>query len=113
MPELTHTGAVVVLTTLDSDADAVALVRTLIDERLVACAGVLPGLTSVYRWEGAVEQVAEQQLVLKTTRGQLSALEVRVHELHPFDVPEFVVLDVGASRAYGAWLAAETTPREE
>jgi len=99
---------VIVLTTLGADADAAALARTLVAERLVACAGILPGLTSVYRWEGAVEESREQQLVLKTSRARLPALEARLTALHPYEVPEFVVLAGEASRAYGAWVEAET-----
>jgi len=99
---------VIVLTTIDAKADAAALARALVEERLVACAGILPGLTSVYRWEGDVEQSREQQLILKTSRARLGALEARLAELHPYEVPEFVVLDAEASRAYGAWVEAET-----
>ena len=99
---------VVVLTTLGADADAGGLARTLVAERLAACVGVVPGMTSFYRWEGAVQTEAEQQLVVKTSRGRLAALEVRLRELHPYDVPEFIVLSASASRAYARWIAVET-----
>jgi periplasmic divalent cation tolerance protein len=99
---------VLVLTTLGANHDAAAVARTLVDERLAACVAVVPGLRSVYRWEGRVTEDAEQQLVIKTTRARLTALEQRLGELHPYDVPEFVVLEGEASAAYGAWVAAET-----
>ena len=61
---------VIVLTTLGADADAVALARVLVDERLAACVNILPPMTSVYRWKDAVEQDREQQVVMKTTAGR-------------------------------------------
>ena len=99
---------VLVLTTLGADDDAAGLARTLVDERLAACVGVLPGLRSVYRWEGAVAEDAEQQLVIKTSRARLDALEHRLGQLHPYDVPELIVLEGRASEAYGKWVSAET-----
>jgi periplasmic divalent cation tolerance protein len=98
-------AAVVVLTTLAADADAVALARTLVEERLAACVNVLPAMTSVYRWKGAVEQDREQQLVIKTAPAQLPALEARVRELHPYELPEFLVLPASGSKAYLDWIA--------
>ena len=99
---------VVVLTTLGADADALGLGRTLVTERLAACVGVAPRVTSIYRWEGAVQTEAEQQLVVKTSRGRLAALEARLRELHPYEVPEFIVLAASASAAYARWIAVET-----
>jgi periplasmic divalent cation tolerance protein len=95
-----------VLTTIGADADAVALARTLVDERLAACVGVLPAMTAVYTWEGRLEHSLEQQMMIKTTRDRIPDLEARLKTLHPYELPEFVVLDATASRAYGAWVAA-------
>jgi periplasmic divalent cation tolerance protein len=92
MPE---TEYVVVLTTwpaTDSEVDAVA--RRLVSEQLAACVNVLPEMRSIYRWQGSVEEAAERQLLIKTTRSCLGALRARIHELHPYDVPEFLVLAV-------------------
>jgi periplasmic divalent cation tolerance protein len=100
--------AVVVLTTLGADADAPALARTLVDERLAACVNVLPVMLSVYRWKGVVEQEREQQLVIKTAASRVAALEARVRELHPYELPEFLVLSASGSRAYLDWIAAES-----
>jgi len=103
----TQTASVVlVLTTIGADADATALARTLVEERLAACVNVLPPMTSFYRWKGAVEQDREQQLVIKTTAEQLSALESRVRQLHPYELPEFLVLQTSdaSSAAYRAWV---------
>jgi len=93
-----------VLTTLGADADAAALARTLVEERLAACVNVVPGMTSIYRWKDNVEQEREQQLLIKTTAGRVEALAARLRELHPYELPEFIVLDVSASAAYGAWV---------
>jgi periplasmic divalent cation tolerance protein len=99
---------VLVLTTLGGDADAPALARTLVDERLAACVNVLPAMTSIYRWKGSVEQDREQQLIIKTTARNLAALEVRLRELHTYELPEFIVLDAAASEAYGTWVGEST-----
>jgi periplasmic divalent cation tolerance protein len=86
--------------------------RRLVDERLCACVNVVPGLTSVYRWEGAVEEAGEALALLKTTRRRLDALEARVRELHPYDEPEFLAFEVdrGAS-SYLAWVAESVRGR--
>jgi periplasmic divalent cation tolerance protein len=97
-------SVVIVLTTLGAGADAGALARTLVQERLAACVNVLPPMTSVYRWKGAIEEDREQQLVMKTTAERVDALGARLRELHPYELPEFVVLDAKASEAYGAWV---------
>jgi len=97
---------VIVLTTLGATADAAAFARTLVDERLAACVNVLPAMTSFYRWKGAVEEDREQQLVIKTSRARVPALEARVRELHPYDLPEFIILSAEASAPYLAWIGA-------
>ena len=96
---------VLVLTTIAAEADGSVLARTLVDERLAACVNVLPPMTSVYRWKGQVEQDREQQLIIKTTRDKLPALEARVKELHSYELPEFVVIAAGGgSDAYLKWV---------
>ena len=102
----TEPSAVIVLTTLGADADATAFARTLVEERLAACVNILPPMRSVYRWKGSVEEDREQQLVIKTSRERLETLQQRLHALHPYEVPEFIVLPiVGGSQAYLEWLA--------
>ncbi len=93
------------LTTVGADFDAPSLARTLVEERLAACVSILPGVVSVYRWQDGIEQDREQQLLVKTTPERLTALEARLRELHPYDVPELLVLDVKrGGEAYLAWL---------
>ena len=102
---------VIVLTTLPAEGDAETFASQLVQERLAACVNILPAMRSVYRWKGAVEGADERQMVIKTTRARISALESRIRQLHPYDVPEFVVLRIDAgSAAYLSWLSDSTTP---
>ena len=89
----------IVLTTLGADADAAAIARTLIEERLAACVNILPAMTSIYRWQGKVEQDREQQMVIKTASGRVADLQARLRQLHPYELPEFLVLDATGSEA--------------
>lgn len=101
---------VMVLTTLPTDADAAAFARRLVEERLAACVNLHAPMESIYRWDGNVETEAERQLVIKTSRERVVALWDRVRELHPYDVPEFLVLPVvDGSDAYLRWIAESTT----
>jgi len=110
----TDTDVVVVLTTLpagETDEPARVFARTLVDERLAACVSVQAPMTSVYRWKGAVDAEAERQLVIKTTRARLAALEARLRTLHPYDVPELIVLAAaGGGAQYLGWVVEETAP---
>lgn len=102
-------AAAIVLTTIGADADAVALARTLVEERLAACVNVLPPMSSVYRWKGQLEHDREQQLVIKTTAGRVAALEARLRALHPYEMPEFLVIRVDeGSATYLGWLREST-----
>jgi len=100
--------ALVVLTTLASEADARALVTALLGERLIACGTFLPGGRSLYRWEGKVTEEAEVVVLLKTDRSKWDALCRAVRERHPYAVPELLALPVerGLDR-YLSWLAQE------
>lgn len=101
--------ALVVLVTAPSADVAAELARALVEERLAACGNILPGVKSIYRWQGRVHEDAEALLVLKTTRTRFEALRERVLALHPYDVPEVIALPVEAgSAAYLAWIAGET-----
>jgi len=98
------TDCVLVLTTFPVDgADALAI--ALVEERLAACVNVLEPMRSIYRWKGRVETSVERQVIIKTAAAKVAALEVRVRELHPYDLPEFIVLGIDSgSHAYLAWL---------
>jgi periplasmic divalent cation tolerance protein len=106
------TNLVIVLTTVSVETDADALLQTLVRERLAACASVLSPMKSVYTWQGKVEQAEERQVLMKTVAARVPALQKRLAELHPYDVPEFLVLDVsGGSEAYLNWVVESTAPR--
>jgi periplasmic divalent cation tolerance protein len=95
----------IVLTTIGADADAAALAKTLVEERLAACVNIVPGVTSIYRWQGAVSQDLEQQLIIKTATASLNALQARLRQLHPYELPEFIVVQAsGGSDAYLNWV---------
>jgi len=103
------TDLIIILTTMPDDERADTLARTLVDEGLAACVNVHGSMTSTYRWKGAVERETERQVVIKSTRARLEALEARVRALHPYELPEFVVLSAEASEAYAAWVNATTS----
>jgi periplasmic divalent cation tolerance protein len=102
---------VIVLTTLGADIDPSTLALRLVEERLAACVNALPEMESFFRWHGAVERDHERQLVIKTTAARLPELERRLHEMHPYDLPEFLVIPVAqGSDAYLRWLTQSTSP---
>ena len=101
---------VVVLTTVPEGDKGEAIARALVEERLAACVNVLAPMTSIYRWRGAVERESEQQMIIKTTRGRVAALQSRLSALHPYELPEFLVLAVAdSSSAYFEWVGQETS----
>ena len=103
-------GVVVVLTTVPDRETGERLAATLVEERRVACGNLLDGVTSIYRWKGAVERGSELLLLLKTRRVLVPALFERVAQLHPYEVPELVALPVEAvANAYSRWVGEETT----
>ena len=102
--------AIVVLTTLASTNEAVALVRELLERRLIACANILPGVRSIYRWEGKVADEQEVIVLLKTRTVRLDALEMAFGEMHPYKVPELLALPVSAGlHKYLEWIGDETS----
>jgi periplasmic divalent cation tolerance protein len=102
-------GVLVAITNAPDATIAQALAQALIDERLAACVNLLAPCTSIYRWQGAVEQATEIPMLIKTTRRRWNALEARLRELHPYDVPELIALTPSAiSAAYSGWVISET-----
>jgi periplasmic divalent cation tolerance protein len=97
----------IVLTTAANAEEAERLARTLVDERLAACATLVPGIRSIYRWQGQIEESSETMLLIKTTVEQLAQLQTRLHALHSYETPEFLVLGVETgSDGYLDWLRA-------
>lgn len=100
-----------VFTTFANADDAARVVRALVDERLIACGNILPGVRSLYRWEGKVEDQPEVMVVMKTRKQDWTALMSRLHDLHSYQTPECVAVRIasGAPR-YMAWLEAALEP---
>lgn len=99
------TDARIVLTTVALHETAIAMARTLVEEHLAACVNVSIGVESIYWWQGKIEQTLEYVLMIKTTAGKIDALRERVMKLHPYEVPEFVVLPIeSGSEAYLKWI---------
>jgi periplasmic divalent cation tolerance protein len=98
--------ALVVVTAPSQDV-ADRIVTTIVNERLAACGNIMPGVTSIYRWEGAVQRDSEVLILFKTTGEGVARLMTRVEEIHPYDVPEVLAVPVAAgSGTYTAWVAA-------
>jgi len=104
MPE-SPTTARIVFTTAGSPSEASRIGRILVQEHLAACATMIPSVESIYEWEGKTEMATETLLLLKTDASQVAALETRLHALHSYETPEFLVLNVEAgSTGYLAWI---------
>jgi periplasmic divalent cation tolerance protein len=100
---------VIVLTTVPSDALGEKIAAALVGDRLAACVNIGAPMTSVYRWKDKVERESERQLVIKTTTEQVQAVQQRIKELHSYELPEFLVVEVsGGSDAYLDWIKSES-----
>ena len=109
---MSDTEYILVMTTLPADAEASTFAQALVDARLAACVNLLAPMESIYRWEGRVDREPERQLLIKTSRDRLAALWDRVRDLHPYDVPEFLVLPiVEGNPAYLRWVGESTRDR--
>ncbi|MGH6903871.1 MAG: divalent-cation tolerance protein CutA [Geminicoccaceae bacterium] len=97
--------------TAPSREAALAIGRTIVTERLAACANVIDGAASVYWWQGTLEEASEAVLILKTQAELIEPLTARVKALHPYQCPCVVALPiVGGNPEYLDWIAAETAP---
>jgi periplasmic divalent cation tolerance protein len=102
---------VVVLVTAPDEAVARRIAEGLVEGRLAACVNLVPGIRSIYRWEGALQDDREMLMLIKTASERLDALTARVHELHPYDLPEVLALPaVGGSLPYLAGVRSESSP---
>lgn len=105
-------AVVVYVTAPDSDT-AARIARSLVQERLAACGNIVPGLRSIYTWQGQVHDDAEVLLILKTRAERVADLAARVVALHPYDLPEVIALPVSAGLpGYLQWVADQVDPQE-
>lgn len=101
----------IVLTTVGADFDPRALARDLVERRLAACVNIVDRIHSIYRWEGAVTEDDERLLLIKTSAERLHELKEAVFAAHPYEVPEFVVIEIDRIEGpYGNWLMESTRP---
>lgn len=101
--------ALIVLTNCPDEATANAIALAVVEEKLAACVNILPRMQSIYRWQGTVESASEIALLIKSTATNYPALEKRIAELHPYDVPEIIALPIRHGLpSYLNWLATET-----
>ena len=102
---------VVVFITAPGVEEAERIAAALVEERLAACVNVLPGCRSIYRWEGALQHDDEALMIVKSSRAAFAALEKRVVELHTYDVPEVIAVDLtDISAGYLAFLKDSLSP---
>ena len=102
-------NCVTVWTTIAASVNGLELASILVTEKLAACVNVLPEMDSVYRWKGQVEVDRERQVIMKTTAHRVDTLKARLHELHEYEVPEFIVMPiVGGSNTYLQWIREST-----
>ena len=107
------TDTLLVFSTFANEEDAARVVRTLVDERLIACGTLLPGARSIYRWESEIKDEREVVALMKTRKQDWAVLVSRLHELHPYDVPECIAVRVAAGAPrYMEWLDRALTPEE-
>jgi|SRR5689334_16690308 periplasmic divalent cation tolerance protein len=96
---------ILILSTCESRDQGERIAHALVAERLAACVNIVPGITSVYRWMGAVETASEHLLIIKTTEEKSAAVEERIVLLHSYDTPELLRIPIeGGSQKYFAWL---------
>ncbi len=101
----------VVMTTVSAPEQGRELARILVEERLVACAQVLPQIISLYRWQGQIEEESEFLVLLKLPASRYPQLQPRLHQIHPYEEPEVVALEATAvSASYLNWAIQQTQP---
>ena len=99
----------IVYSTAPSEEEAATIARTVVDERLAACANILPRIRSIYRWQGVVEDEPEAAILLNTAVGRVDALIHRIKTLHSYDVPDIVALPIDKGHGpYLDWVRANT-----
>ncbi|MCA1802836.1 MAG: divalent-cation tolerance protein CutA [Rhodothermaceae bacterium] len=104
----TDTTCYFVYITTSGNEEAILIGQALVDDKLAACANIVDGMESIYRWEGKVVQDHETVLIAKTTGAKLEALEARVKMLHSYDVPCIVAMPIAfGSKEYLDWIRAE------
>jgi periplasmic divalent cation tolerance protein len=106
---LAEQQALLILTNVPDDATARTIAQLLVERQLAACVNILPGVHSVYRWQGAVEEAAEVTMLIKGTAARYGEIEAAIAAAHPYDVPEIIALPINTGLPkYLDWIASET-----
>jgi periplasmic divalent cation tolerance protein len=107
MVDAANAGLVVALSTAASPEEARRIATALVVEQLAACVNIIDNIHSIYRWQGAIESAAESLMLVKTRANLLPAIELRLRELHSYDVPELVAVPIAqGAQPYLDWLLA-------
>ncbi len=107
------TDLLIVYSTFASEEDAARVTRVLVEERLIGCANLVPGVRSLYRWEGEVADAREVLAIMKARKQDWTALLSRLHELHPYEVPECIAVRMAAGAPkYLEWLETALSPED-
>lgn len=110
-PEPAPDGTLIVFCTFPDEDAARVTAAALVSEHLAACVNLLPGIRSIYRWEGRIESGREALTIIKTTAARYPALEARLRALHPYKVPEIIALPATAVLPdYARWVQQSVTP---
>jgi periplasmic divalent cation tolerance protein len=105
-----HTDALIILTTVATADEALALIKGLLERRLIACGTLLPGARSLYRWEGKIADEREVVVLLKSRSAKMDLIEAAFSDLHPYRLPELLALPVASGLPkYLEWLNDETS----
>ena len=105
------TDMLIVWSTFADEESAARVMRALVEERLIACGTLMPGARSIYRWKDGVKDAPEVVVMMKTRKQDWTALLSRLHELHPYEVPECVAVRMAAAAPrYMEWLEAALAP---
>lgn len=103
------TDAIVALSTIDSEKEAKKIAKALVETHIAACVNIIPKITSIYEWKEEICEEEELLLVIKTQQNRLEELKVTLEELHPYEVPELIVLPITDGLPdYLSWLLANT-----
>ena len=106
----TTTPFCLVVNTCPDQKTAIKVANALVHEKLAACVNILPGITSVYPWKGSIETSEEVLLLIKTRNDRYAALETRLRELHPYELPELITVSLsGGLNAYLGWITDSVT----
>lgn len=104
-----NTGFIIIIITCPSGKEAKAISARLLEERLVACANIIPGIRSIFRWKGKIRSAGETIVLFKAKKKDFKLIEREIKRLHSYDVPEIVAVPIlTGSSDYLKWIAAET-----